>query len=54
MKRFVVWSTHVPEEGEPFDVAEVSRSDEKTAREDVGIIQSILHRKAWIQIREES
>jgi hypothetical protein len=51
--RYVVWSRHVPEEGEPFDVAEVSRTDFKVASEDRAIFQDIFHRKSWVQDREE-
>lgn len=47
--KYTVWSTHVPEEGEPFDVAEVTRTDRKVAEEDRVIVQDILHRKSWIQ-----
>lgn len=50
INRYVVWTTHTPEDAEPFDYAEVSRTDRKVAEDDVGIFLSILHRrKAWIQ-----
>lgn len=49
MSKYTVWSTHVPEEGEPFDVAEVTRTDRRVAESDRLIVQEIFHRKAWIQ-----
>jgi hypothetical protein len=62
MIKYAVWSTHVgprPEKDskEPpvpaVNVLEVTRTDEKVAREDMSIIQDILHRKTWM-VREES
>lgn len=47
--KYVVWSTHVPEVGEPHDVEETSRTDKSVANSDREIIQDILHRKSWIQ-----
>lgn len=47
--RYAVWSTHVPEEGEPRDVLEVTRTDKGVANSDREIIQDILHRKSWVQ-----
>lgn len=44
----VVWSTHAPEEGEPFDVLEVRRTDPKVAEQDVSIIKDVFRRRAWI------
>lgn len=47
--KYVVWSTHVPEEGEPFDQEELKRTDKGVANNDREIIQDILHRKSWVQ-----
>lgn len=47
--KYVVWSTHVPEEGEPRDVEETRRTDKGVAHSDREIIQDILHRKSWVQ-----
>jgi hypothetical protein len=46
--KYAVWSTHVPEEGEPVDVLEVTRTDRSVANNDRMIIQEIFHRKAWV------
>jgi hypothetical protein len=46
--RYQVWSRHVPEEGEPFEFLEVSRTDFKVAQEDRAIFSDIFHRKAWV------
>lgn len=49
MNKYYVWSTHRETDDTPeHDVLELTRTDEKVAREDVGIITDILHRKAWI------
>jgi hypothetical protein len=49
MNKYVVWSLHVNDAGEQREVIEVTRSDRKVAEEDVALIGSILHRKAWVQ-----
>jgi hypothetical protein len=49
MTKYVVKSRVVPEEGEPFDQVETSRTDYKVAAEDRAIVQDILRRKAWIE-----
>jgi hypothetical protein len=52
MTRYQVWSTHVSYDKElnipPKDVLEVSRTDEKVAREDAAIFREIFHRKSWV------
>jgi hypothetical protein len=52
MSKHEVWSTHVPEEGEPFKVLEVTRTDQKTANEDAALIRDVLHRRSWVQDQE--
>lgn len=48
--KFYVYSIHRETDDTPeHQVHETTRTDEKVAREDVGIITDILHRKAWIQ-----
>lgn len=44
---YYVWSQHV--EPVPQRALELKRTDLKVAREDVSLIQSVLHRKAWIE-----
>ena len=52
--KYQVWSTVVSYDKElnipPRDQLETTRTDEKIAREDMGIIQDILHRKTWMVI----
>ena len=52
MSKFAVWSTVVSYDKElnipPRDQLETTRTDEKVAREDMSIIQDILHRKTWM------
>lgn len=58
MTTFTVWSTHVdfdPDQDrdaprkDPYDVAEVRRSDRKVAEEDAALIRDLFKRKAWVQ-----
>jgi hypothetical protein len=51
--RYQVWSRHVPEEAEPFDFLEVSRTDYKVANEDAAIFRDIIHRKSWVVDTQE-
>jgi hypothetical protein len=48
--KYAVWSEHVPESGDtPQHVHELTRTERGVAEQDVGIFQTIMHRKAWIQ-----
>lgn len=49
--RYEVWSEHVTEDREvpATTVHELTRTERGVAVQDVEIIQTILHRKAWIR-----
>ena len=47
--RYEVWSTVVPEEGEPYEQREDTRTDEKTARLDAELIGWVGHRRSWVK-----
>jgi hypothetical protein len=49
MNKYHVRSLHVPEEGEPFEVTELVRTDPKVAQNDASIVRDILHRKSWVE-----
>lgn len=52
MSRYVVCSSAQEKDGDDLvsrEQVETRRTDRKAAEEDVGIIQDIFHRKAWIQ-----
>lgn len=49
--RFAVWSEHTTEDREApaTNVHETTRTERGVAEQDVSILQTMLHRKAWIQ-----
>lgn len=49
--KFEVWSEYVTEDREtpPTHTREVTRTERGMAEQDVSILQTMLHRKAWIR-----
>jgi hypothetical protein len=44
---YQVWSQHA--DPEPRDVLETRRTDKAAALEDVNMLRTVCHRRAWIQ-----